>query len=72
MKNSNALKELNFGIEELTFNEQIQIEGGSFWKDLAWAVGYGMHQAYDFVTNLEAGTALASPIGSGPNGAGGK
>lgn len=71
MENRNSLGEIDFGIKELSFNELIQIEGGSFWKDVAWVIGYGLHKGYDLLTT-DPGNAFASPIGAGPNGAAGK
>jgi len=58
--------------QALSTENLYEIEGGSFWEDVAWVVGYGLHKGYDFLRNLDAGTALASPVGAGSKGAAGK
>lgn len=38
-------------IQTLTFEELRNIEGGSFWYDIAYAIGYASHAIYTGVNN---------------------
>ncbi|WP_406824029.1 hypothetical protein [Pedobacter sp. KACC 23697] len=43
-------KELN--LEELTAQDMLIIEGGSFWYDVAYAIGYTFRAASDISSSL--------------------
>ncbi|AEE50423.1 hypothetical protein [Haliscomenobacter hydrossis] len=63
-------------IEILSPDQMNDIEGGSFWYDLAWTIGYVSHKVADTYnaiakTTQESGF-MASPVGAGSKGAGGK
>ena len=46
-----SLNSTNFGsVVELSQNEMSQIEGGSFWSDLAYVVGVAVHGLVVFGT----------------------
>jgi hypothetical protein len=64
-----------FEIVALSTEELLQIDGGSFWHDVAWVIGYAgrkVYNAVDSALDSTAGnTSMSSPIGAGPKGASG-
>jgi hypothetical protein len=40
-------------LKELNKEELVMIEGGSFWKDMAYAIGYAAHQFKYFAEQVE-------------------
>lgn len=66
------MENFNFSEFESLTQEQLEdVMGVSFIKDVAWVVAYGARKVYEAIKDTDTSGFMASPIGSGSNGAAG-
>ncbi|MBK9491340.1 MAG: hypothetical protein IPO07_23020 [Haliscomenobacter sp.] len=70
MENLNAYND--FRIEHLSFEEMEDVNGGSFFKDLAYVIAYTGRKVYEAYKASDTSGFMASPVGAGSKGAAGK
>lgn len=69
MENLNAYN--GFRIEHLSFEEMEDVNGGSFFKDLAYVIAYTGRKVYEAFKASDTSGFMSSPIGASTTGAAG-